>query len=47
MNSYSGAPANSNICSWDPNHEQMRKGITLAKEKLVQLESVLWESLVI
>lgn len=43
MVSYNGAPAKYDIRSWDPNHEKMGKGITLTKEELVQLESVLKE----
>lgn len=30
---------------WDINHEKMSKGVTLSKEELVQLESVLRELL--
>ncbi|HOX41728.1 MAG TPA: PC4/YdbC family ssDNA-binding protein [bacterium] len=45
MVSYNGAPAKYDIRSWDPNHEKMGKGITLTKEELVQLESVLRELL--
>lgn len=43
--SYNGAPAKYDIRSWDPNHEKMGKGITLTKEELIQLESVLRELL--
>ncbi len=45
MVSYNGAPAKYDIRSWDPNHEKMGKGVTLTKEELVQLESVLRELL--
>lgn len=45
MVSYNGAPAKYDIRSWDPNHEKMGKGITLTKEEIVQLESVLRELL--
>ena len=43
--SYNGAPPKYDIRSWDPNHEKMGKGVTLNKEELVQLESVLRELL--
>lgn len=43
MVSYNGAPTKYDIRSWDPNHEKMGKGITLTKEELEQLESVLKE----
>ena len=39
--SYNGAPPKYDIRTWDPNHEKMGKGITLTKEELTQLESVL------
>lgn len=43
--SYNDASPKYDIRSWDPNHEKMGKGITLTKEELVQLESVLRELL--
>jgi len=43
--SYNGAPPKYDIRTWDPNHEKMGKGITLTKEELTQLESVLKELL--
>lgn len=43
--SYNGALPKYDIRSWDPNHEKMGKGVTLNKEELVQLESVLRELL--
>ena len=43
--SYNGAPPKYDIRSWDINHEKMSKGVTLSKEELVQLESVLRELL--
>ncbi len=43
--SYNGAPPKYDIRTWDPNHEKMGKGITLTKEELAQLESVLKELL--
>lgn len=43
--SYNGAPPKYDIRSWDPNYEKMGKGVTLNKEELVQLESVLRELL--
>ena len=43
--SYNGAPPKYDIRTWDPNHEKMGKGITLTKEELTQLESVLKEPL--
>lgn len=43
--SYNGATPKYDIRSWDPNHEKMGKGVTLNKEELVQLESVLRELL--
>lgn len=42
---FNGAPAKYDIRSWDPQHEKMGKGITLTKEELTQLESVLRELL--
>ncbi len=41
--SYNGATPKYDIRSWDPRHEKMGKGITLTKEELIQLESVLQE----
>ena len=41
--SYNGAPPKYDIRTWDPNHEKMGKGITLTKEELMQLKSVLKE----
>ena len=41
--SFNGAPPKYDIRTWDPNHEKMGKGITLTKEELMQLESVLKE----
>ncbi len=41
--SYNGAAPKYDIRSWDPCHEKMGKGITLTKEELIQLESVLQE----
>lgn len=43
--SYNGAPPKYDIRSWYINHEKMSKGVTLSKEELVQLESVLRELL--
>ena len=43
--SFNGAPPKYDIRTWDPNHEKMGKGITLTKEELAQLESVLKELL--
>ena len=43
--SFNGAPPKYDIRTWDPNHEKMGKGITLTKEELTQLESVLKELL--
>lgn len=43
--SFNGAPAKYDIRSWDPQHGKMGKGITLTKEELTQLESVLQELL--
>lgn len=43
--SFNGAPPKYDIRTWDPNHEKMGKGITLTKEELMQLESVLKELL--
>ena len=43
--SFNGAPPKYDIRAWDPNHEKMGKGITLTKEELTQLESVLKELL--
>ena len=43
--SYNGAPPKYDIRTWAPNHEKMGKGITLTKEELTQLESVLKELL--
>ena len=43
--SYNGEPPKYDIRTWDPNHEKMGKGITLTKEELTQLESVLKELL--
>ena len=43
--SYNGAPPKYDIRTWDPNHEKMGKGITLTKEELTQLVSVLKELL--
>ena len=43
--SFNGAPPKYDIRTWDPNHEMMGKGITLTKEELTQLESVLKELL--
>lgn len=43
--SYNDAPPKYDIRTWDPNHEKMGKGITLTKEELTQLESVLKELL--
>ena len=43
--SYNGAPPKYDIRTWDPNHEKMGKGITLTKEELTQLESILKELL--
>ncbi len=43
--SYNGAAPKYDIRSWDPQHEKMGKGITLTKEELVMLKSVLDELL--
>ena len=43
--SFNGAAPKYDIRSWDPNHEKMGKGITLTKEEIIQLESVLRELL--
>ena len=43
--SYNDAPPKYDISTWDPKHEKMGKGITLTKEELTQLESVLRELL--
>ena len=43
--SYNDAPPKYDIRTWDPKHEKMGKGITLTKEELTQLESVLRELL--
>ena len=43
--SFNGAPAKYDIQSLDPKHEKMGKGITLTKEELIQLESLLRELL--
>lgn len=43
--SYNGAPAKYDIRSWSPEHEKMGKGITLTKDELIQLKSVLQELL--
>ena len=43
--SYNDAPPKYDIRTWDPKHEKMGKGITLTKEELTQLESVLKELL--
>lgn len=43
--SFNGASPKYDIRTWDPNHEKMGKGITLTKEELTLLESVLRELL--
>lgn len=43
--SYNDAPPKYDIRTWDPKHEKMGKGITLTKEELTQLESILRELL--
>ncbi|MCD8049996.1 MAG: hypothetical protein LUG52_10500 [Clostridia bacterium] len=43
--SYNGASPKYDIRSWDPQHEKMGKGITLTRDELVRLESVLKELL--
>lgn len=43
MVSWNGASQKYDIRLWDPRHEKMGKGITLTKEELIQLESVLQE----
>ena len=43
MISWNGAAAKLDIRDWAPDHEKMGKGITLTKEELMQLESVLKE----
>lgn len=43
--SFNGATPKYDIRSWDPQHEKMGKGITLTKEELIQLASVLRELL--
>ena len=43
--SFNGASPKYDIRTWDPNHEKMGKGITLTKEELTLLESVLKELL--
>lgn len=43
--SFNDASPKYDIRMWDPTHEKMGKGITLTKEELTQLESVLKELL--
>ncbi len=43
--SFNDAAPKYDIRAWGPDHEKMGKGITLTKEELVQLESVLRELL--
>lgn len=39
--SWSGRPAKYDIRSWSPEHDKMGKGLTLSKEELVSLRSLL------
>ncbi len=43
--SFNDASPKYDIRSWGPDHEKMGKGITLTKDELTQLESVLRELL--
>ena len=43
--SWNGAEPKIDIRDWSPDHTKMGKGITLTKEELTQLESVLKELL--
>lgn len=43
--SYNDAAPKYDIRSWDPQHEKMGKGITLTKDEIVKLKSVLDELL--
>ncbi len=39
--SWGGRPAKYDIRSWSPDHEKMGKGVTLTKEELLSLKSLL------
>ncbi|MCR1897724.1 YdbC family protein [Irregularibacter muris] len=39
--SWNGREAKYDIRDWDPEHEKMRKGITLSKEELIELRNIL------
>lgn len=43
--SYNGALPKYDIRTWNPQHDKMGKGITLNKEELLQLKTVLQELL--
>ncbi|MDE5412086.1 YdbC family protein [Alkalihalobacterium chitinilyticum] len=41
--SWNGREAKFDLRDWDPNHEKMGKGLTLSKEEVIELKSILNE----